>query len=275
VGTGTVDIHQAVSLFKKASNLGHAQASFELGAIYEDGWSHPTSSSSSDQITPNEALSSAYFEKCHTQSPEVYSQLKNERKQMQAEIKEHLESMMQTQTARRSCEDNSGYEEDFDDDEYEDDAYDYIEDEDCPDPITLASIVPKQCQTDYVFGNIINDLGASVETIMQHSKLIQMTYAYARRSAATVLYIQGVIDLNAYDHNLAFFKSMQLTTGHTVEFQEQAFSDAVDYMQTYSPAITRLFVQYAASIAQSCTPPKGVFSDSEIIKMIVDVYTQK
>lgn len=124
VGTGTIDIHQAVSLFEKASNLGHAQASFELGAIYEDGWSHPSSSQSSAQIKPNEALSDVYFRKCQTQSPEVYSQLKNERKQMQAEIKEHLESMMQAQAARRNSEDNSGYEEDedFDDDEYEDDA---------------------------------------------------------------------------------------------------------------------------------------------------------
>lgn len=270
LGIGTIDIHQAVSLFKKASSLGHAQASFELGAIYEDGWSHPTSSRSGAQIAPNEALSSAYFRKCQTQSPEVYSQLKNERKQMQAEIKEHLESMMQAQAARRSREDNSGYEED-----YEDDVYDYSEDEDYSSPIILASIVPKQCQTDYIFGNIINDLGASVEIIMQHSKLIQMTYAYARRSAATVLYIQGVIDLNAYDHNLAFFKSMQLTTGHTVEFQEQAFSDSVDYLQTYSLAITRLLVQTAAAIAQSPSrvPPKRILSDSEIIKIIIDTYT--
>lgn len=120
VGTGTIDIHRAVSLFEKASSLGHAQASFELGAIYEDGWSHPSSSQSSAQIKPNEALSGAYFRKCQTQSPEVYSQLINERKQMKAEIKEHLESMMQA--ARRNREDNSGYEEDFDDDEYEDDA---------------------------------------------------------------------------------------------------------------------------------------------------------
>lgn len=142
--------------------------------------------------------------------------------------------------------------------------------------ITLANIVNRKNQTGYLFGNIINDLGESVEVIMQNSKLIQMTYAYARRSAATVLYIQGVIDLNAYDHNLAFFKSMQLTTGHTVEFQEQAFSDSVDYMQTYSPAITRLLIQTAAAIAQSPSriPPKGIFSDSKIIKILIDTYVE-
>lgn len=135
----------------------------------------------------------------------------------------------------------------------------------------------KKNETGYIFGDIINDLGASVHAIMQSSKLIQVTYAYARRSAATALYIQGVINLNAYDHNLAFFKSMQLSTEHTVEFQEQAFSDAVEYNQTYNPVITRLFIQYAAALAQTCTPPKGAgtFSDSALIKMIVDAYSQQ
>ena len=140
---------------------------------------------------------------------------------------------------------------------------------------TLAEIVGKKHQTGYVFGNIMNDLGSSVESIMEHSKQIQMAYAYARRSAAIALYLQGVIDIDAYDHNLAFFKAMQQNTGHTVEFQEQAFTDAVVYMQTYNPAITRLLIQYMASVAPTCTPPKVIFSDSELIEMFVNIYTQQ
>lgn len=96
VGTGVVDIHKAVYLFNKASKLGHAQASFELGAIYEDGWSHPTSSRSNDQIAPNEALSRAYFEKCHTQSPDVFIQLKADRKKAHENIKKYLQGMTET-----------------------------------------------------------------------------------------------------------------------------------------------------------------------------------
>lgn len=95
VGTGAINIHQAVTLFKRASKLGHAQSSFELGAIYADGWTHPTSSRSDDQIELNEALSRAYFEKCHTQSPEAYIQLKAEREQMQKDVEEYLQGMMQ------------------------------------------------------------------------------------------------------------------------------------------------------------------------------------
>lgn len=94
VGTGFIDIHKAIHLFNKASKLGLAQASFELGVIYEDGWSHPTSCHSSDQIAPNGALSRAYFEKCHTQSPEVFIQLQADRKQMQEDVKEYLQGVM-------------------------------------------------------------------------------------------------------------------------------------------------------------------------------------
>lgn len=114
VGTGVIDIHKAINLLMKASSLGHAQASFELGAIYEDGWSHPTSSHNGAQIAPNEALSSAYFRKCQTQSPEAYSQLKNERKQMQAHVAEHLQRMMQASKNNREHEEE--YEDECDDD---------------------------------------------------------------------------------------------------------------------------------------------------------------
>lgn len=94
LGTGARDIHQAVSLFNKASGLGHAQASFELGEIYEDGWSHPTSSNPRDQIAPNEELSRIFFEKCRTQSPDVYIQLNNERRKMQEDVEAHFRSIM-------------------------------------------------------------------------------------------------------------------------------------------------------------------------------------
>lgn len=138
--------------------------------------------------------------------------------------------------------------------------------------VKLEEIVNRNNQTGYIFADIINDLGDSAETIMEHSKLVQMTYGYARRAAARALYIQGLIDKDAYDHNLAFFKSIQLITEHTVEFQEQAFSDAVDYMQTYSPVITRLLIKHMTPIAQSFTPPRETLSDAELIKIVMAAY---
>ena len=138
--------------------------------------------------------------------------------------------------------------------------------------IKLENIVSRNNQTGSIFVDIINGLGESVETIMEHSKLIQMTYGYARRAAATALYIQGIIDKDVFDHNLAFFKAIQVKTEHTVEFQEQAFSDAIDYMQTYNPIITRLLIKNMAPIAQSFTPPQEILSDAELIEIVMDAY---
>lgn len=94
MGTGTRDIHQAIKLFTKASDLGHAQASFELGAIYEDGWHHPTSSKPHDQIASNDKLSRIFFKKCLTQSPDTFAQLNNERIKIKQEIKDRLKRIL-------------------------------------------------------------------------------------------------------------------------------------------------------------------------------------
>lgn len=138
------------------------------------------------------------------------------------------------------------------------------------DVVKLEDIVNRSSQTGYQFVDIINDLGDSVEEIMEHSSLIQMTYGYARRSAATALYIQGIIDKNHYDHNMAFFKAIQVKTEHTVDFQEQAFSDASDYMRNYNPIISRSLIKSMAVIAQALTPPQETLSDAELIKMAMD-----
>jgi TPR repeat protein len=82
LGTGTIDIHKAVNLFKKASDLGHAHASFVLGEIYEDGWHHPTSSNPRVQVDADMGLALKYFSISRNQSTEIYKQLNNERTKM-------------------------------------------------------------------------------------------------------------------------------------------------------------------------------------------------
>lgn len=47
------------------------------------------------------------------------------------------------------------------------------------------------------------------------------------------LRIQGLVDADNYDHAVSIFKSLQAQTGHTVEFQEAAFSEAVEYIKSY------------------------------------------
>ncbi len=84
--TGEVDIHKAVSLFKKASDLGVAQASFELGVLYEEGWHHPCSSNSHDQLRANEFLSHGYYRRCQRQSAELFAVFQEERLKIKQEV---------------------------------------------------------------------------------------------------------------------------------------------------------------------------------------------
>jgi hypothetical protein len=139
--------------------------------------------------------------------------------------------------------------------------------------IKLADIVNKSSHTGYIFGDIMNDLGESVEIIMQNEKSLQMAYGYARRSSATALYLQGIIDSDGYDHNLAFFKAIQINTGHTVEFQEQAFTDAIEFMQTYNFIITRLLLKQMAAQATNFTQAQDKLSDLEFIEIVLKAYT--
>lgn len=94
LGTGTRNIHKAVNLFKKASDLGHAHASFELGVIYENGWSHPASGRRDDQLERNKKLSNIYFQRCRNQSPDTYLILNNEKRKMQEDVGNYLKSIL-------------------------------------------------------------------------------------------------------------------------------------------------------------------------------------
>ena len=137
----------------------------------------------------------------------------------------------------------------------------------------LSDIVDKSNNTGYLFIDIMNDIGESVEDIMEASKLIQMTYAYARRSAATALYLQCIIDQDMFDHNMSFFKAVQVKTEHSADFQEQSFSDAIEFMQSYSPIITRLLIKNMALIELESEVPSVKLSDSELIQSVMDSYT--
>ncbi len=88
----------------------------------------------------------------------------------------------------------------------------------------LVHCVEKIDDNDYgVFVNIMNDLGSYVERVgSKEDKLRQMAYAYARRMAAAGLCAQGIWGQEEFDYTYNLFKTFQLSTGQTVEFQEKA-----------------------------------------------------
>jgi len=134
----------------------------------------------------------------------------------------------------------------------------------------LAEVVERQHDTGYVFVDITNDLGAAAEAIMASSKQTIMAYGYARRAAAAALYIQGVIEEEMFDHVVSVFKSLQIQTEHSVEFQEAAAADAVAYLRGYSSIVSKFMVSRLLDIAMNYELPSGQMSDQQLFASILD-----
>lgn len=139
----------------------------------------------------------------------------------------------------------------------------------------LADIVDKVTQSGYIFDEINGDLGAAADIIMKSSKRVIMAYGYARRAAAAALYLQGHWKKEGYDYVHSIFKSLQINTEHSVEFQEQALTDAIDFMQTYHHIITAFFVKKLISVAQEYEVPPGHLDDAELIEEVLEIAHQE
>ncbi len=97
-----------------------------------------------------------------------------------------------------------------------------------------------------VLGNISNDLNDGMEKLKidpEHAsyekRLIKMSYAYARRTAAAGLFCQGVFSRQDFQHAQKIFQAIQMQTIHTVEFQEEAADIAVKFLLSYDRRLTK------------------------------------
>jgi hypothetical protein len=134
----------------------------------------------------------------------------------------------------------------------------------------LADITPKQTNSGFIFWDINDDLGKAAEPIMKSSVEVQMAYGYARRSAVAAMYLQGIAPRDAFEHVVAVFKSLQGRTGQTVDFQRRAFHDSIDFMQTYSPLITSLFVKTLVPLASQCEPAGDRTADADLFREVTE-----
>ena len=134
----------------------------------------------------------------------------------------------------------------------------------------LGDIVKRVHRSGYVFDEINCDLGASADEISKESKEILMAYGYARRAAATALYLQGYFTKDDIDYVRSIFKSIQVKTGHSVEFQEQAFADSISFMQSYHHLITAKFIRELARISRDCEIPDEKLDDNELFKEVLE-----
>ena len=127
-----------------------------------------------------------------------------------------------------------------------------------------------------VFADIMNDLG---EYSKEHGSYDQqnnilrfMAYAYARRTAAAGLFLQGYWSREYYDHASNFFKSAQLSTGQSVEFQENAAKQSMEFLLSYDQRLNKNLVgQITAvvehNIAQSAYEMGMHFTDEQLFEI--------
>lgn len=111
----------------------------------------------------------------------------------------------------------------------------------------LIDVVEKRENHEWgVFADIMNDLG---EYSKEHGSYDQqnnilrfMAYAYTRRTAAAGLFLQGYWSREYYDHASNFFKSAQLSTGQSVEFQENAAKQSMEFLLSYDQRLNKNLV---------------------------------
>lgn len=146
-------------------------------------------------------------------------------------------------------------------------------------PITepkLIDVVTKKMDTGFVFWNISDDLGHSAESIMSSNPKVIMAYAYARRVAAAALYLQGLMNKEAYGHALAFFKGVQQKIGGSVEFQEAAADYSTEFMQSYQFLITRMFERKVIQIANEYEISGDRLSDADLFSQVTEtIFSQQ
>lgn len=111
----------------------------------------------------------------------------------------------------------------------------------------LIDVVEKNLNNEWgIFANIMNDLGEYSKEYGpndQHDNILRfMAYAYARRTAAAGLFLQGHWSREYYDYSSSFFKSVQLSTGQSVEFQENAAEQSIELLMSYDKRLDKKII---------------------------------
>jgi len=121
-----------------------------------------------------------------------------------------------------------------------------------------------------VFANINNDLNNSIKE--DHDIMILMAYGYARRTVAAGLYLQGIFDRASYKQASNIFKSLQLKTGQSIQFQEEAAAESLELLISYDKRLTKNFVSTITSLVElnqieSAYDNNRYFFDEDIFKL--------
>lgn len=118
-----------------------------------------------------------------------------------------------------------------------------------------------------IFANINNDLNEAMSD--ECNIMIKMAYGYARRIVASALFLQGVFSYEDFEHANKIFNLLQLQTGQSVEFQEEAYMQAIELLESYDRRFNKTFMRTIFLAAKSGkydnAYDRGLFLDDEKI----------
>lgn len=138
---------------------------------------------------------------------------------------------------------------------------------------SLVKVIVKGEKSGYgAFLDVNNDLAAFFEEVKDYDPLILMTNAYARRVATAGMVLQGIVEKSQFDYVSTVFRATQVSTVHTVEFQEEAYDEAVKLISSYTSLFDKTALSLIVSLVQNegvLTPPKGETLDIETIATLI------
>jgi hypothetical protein len=121
-----------------------------------------------------------------------------------------------------------------------------------------------------LFVTIYNDLDTDS---FKDDVFAMMTYAYARRTIASFLYLQGHFNKEEIEYQQVIFKSLQNQTNASYEFQEDTAAASLDFLQEYSSWFTKIKIGSAvgAVISGNVVDNKslGIQHSDDAIKNLV------
>ncbi|MDP5290866.1 hypothetical protein Q9290_00945 [Oceanimonas sp. CHS3-5] len=141
--------------------------------------------------------------------------------------------------------------------------------------LNLVQLVEKTDESEYgEFVRINNDLGRLVEKNENLPNDVVMAYGYARRFAVAGMFCQGIVDSDLVVHVTNIFRSLQMSTDQTKEFQNNAAKDALELINDYFYDITLSLEEVGAichSVESGIVEPRNhdfVPMPSDIIRAI-------
>lgn len=108
------------------------------------------------------------------------------------------------------------------------------------------------------FVNINNDLGYFIEKNQDCNSLLKMSYGYARRFAVAGMYLQNIVKIEHYEYVMKVFRGFQQLTDGSVKFQEKAFDQAVELIQSYTEVFDRDAIKFVIFSVENGVDSSGL-----------------